>query len=120
MEGAPPVPKLNRWWYEVKKMKSSEINYLNKWNFVSHQKRGILVSFRKKIISHIEKVKDGCQKIRYFGEFSKFFYQSGPGFLAGSRRVHRHPYCRVFKLKKSKKRKIQILEKTGFPGPDPD
>ena len=28
----------------------------------------------------------------------------------------RHPYCRVFKLKKSKKRKIRIFEKTGFPG----
>ena len=39
----------------------------------------------------------------------------GTGYLAGSRRVHRHPYCRVFKLKKSKKRKIRIFEKPDFP-----
>ena len=41
-------------------------------------------------------------------------------FPGWSRGVIRHPYCRVFKLKKSKKRKIRIFEKTGFPGPDPD
>merc|ERR1712001_277846 len=39
----------------------------------------------------------------------------GTGYLAVSRRVHRHPYCRVFKLKKSKKRKIRIFEKPDFP-----
>ena len=40
---------------------------------------------------------------------------TGTGDLVGSRRVNRHPYCRVFKLKKSKKRKIRIFEKPDFP-----
>ena len=42
------------------------------------------------------------------------------GSFRRSRGVIRHPYCRVFKLKKSKKRRIRIFEKTGFSGPDPD
>ena len=43
------------------------------------KKLGILVSFRNFSISHQKKVRDfsiSHQKIRYFGEFSKFFYQS--------------------------------------------
>ena len=37
------------------------------------------------------------------------------GSIRRSRGVIRHPYCRVFKLKKSKKRKIRIFEKPDFP-----
>ena len=37
------------------------------------------------------------------------------GDLVGSRRVHRHPYCRVFKLKQSKNEKIRIFKKPDFP-----
>merc|ERR1712203_918943 len=43
------------------------------------KKLGILVSFRNFSISHQKKVQNfsiSHQKIRYFGEFSKFFYQS--------------------------------------------
>merc|ERR1711974_54987 len=39
----------------------------------------------------------------------------GSGSIRWSRGVIRHPYCRVFKLKKSKKRKIRIFKKPDFP-----
>merc|ERR1712087_379242 len=46
------------------------------------------------------------------------YRSTGTGYLAGSMGVHRHPYCRVFKLKESKKRKIRIFEKPDYPDPD--
>ena len=39
----------------------------------------------------------------------------GTSDLGWSRGVIRHPYCRVFKLKKSKKRNIRVFEKPDFP-----
>ena len=48
------------------------------------------------------------------------YRSTGTGDLVGSRQFHRHPYCRGSKLKKAKKRKKRMFEKTGFPGPDPD
>ena len=54
---------------------------------------------------------------RYHKSTEKYrkYRGTGTGDLVGSRGVHRHPYCRVFKLKKSKKRKIRIFEKPDFP-----
>ena len=54
-------------------------------------------------------------KLRKSTEKYRKYRSTGTGDLGWSRGVHRHPYCRVFRLKKSKKRKIRIFEKPDFP-----
>ena len=88
--------------------------------------------FNWSIYSKIQKIKKNPSKYRslwfvyllqkYPKSTEKYrkYRSTGTGDLGWSRGVHRHPYCRVFKLKKSKKRQVRIFEKTGFPGPDPD
>ena len=67
-----------------------------------------------------EKVSLSTKKVPQSTEKVPQYCSTGTSDLVGSRRLHRHPYCRGSKLKKSKKRKIRIFEKPDFPDPGPD
>merc|ERR1711953_992970 len=77
-----------------------------------------LIALTKLITLTTKKVPSSTEKVPLSTEIVPKYCGTGTGDLGWSRGVHRHPYCRVFKLKKSKKRKIRIFEKPDFPDPD--
>merc|ERR1712226_552537 len=76
---------------------------------------GLITLTTLKVPLSTKKVPSRTEKVPLSTEIVPKYCGTGTGDLGWSRGVHRHPYCRVFKLKKPKKRKIRIFEKPDFP-----